>query len=331
MCDRRLVRSALFVSVFAAVFAFAAACGSSSALMSSPDLAMGGGGGDGGNPSGADMTALGCNGGPRPLDETWTVPWMGVDRTLNVHTPASYDGHTPVALVFNFHGFTSNADQEALLSLMNAKSDAAGFVVIYPNGVANSWNAGACCGMAAQTEVDDVGFVSNLIDVADAQLCIDKKRVFATGMSNGGFLSHRLACELSSRIAAVAPVAGVLGITTCTPSRHVPIMGFHGTADTLVPYTGSASLGFPAVPATYDAWATRDGCMTSSTETFNMGDSHCSTYMGCPAGVDVILCTVEGGGHTWPGGTPVPTLGKTTTDLNATDSMWDFFTKHPMQ
>src|SRR5690606_3308049 len=143
-------------------------------------------------------------------------------------------------LVLNFHGFTSADWQEALLTRMDREVDARGVIVAYPQGVATSWNAGACCGTAWADAVDDVGFVRALIEHLEAEYCIDARGVDATGMSNGGFLSHRLACELSDRIAAIAPVAGVLGVdpASCAPSRPVPVWQFHGTEDPLVPYEG---------------------------------------------------------------------------------------------
>jgi polyhydroxybutyrate depolymerase len=266
----------------------------------------------------------------QPLDATWTIVSNGLDRTANVHVPASYDPTKPTPVVLNFHGFTSDATQEALLSNMSAKSDEVGFVVVYPQGLNSSWNAGACCGQSATDGVEDVKFASDLIDALEVQLCVDSKRVFATGMSNGGFLSHRLGCELSDRIAAIAPVAGVLGTDACKPTRPVPVMHFHGTLDPLVPYDGSATLGFPSVPDTFSGWASRDACQGAPTVTYEKGDVHCSTYAGCGASATVTLCTVDNGGHTWPGGLPIPSLGYTTTDINATDAMWTFFTEHPM-
>jgi polyhydroxybutyrate depolymerase len=266
----------------------------------------------------------------QPLDATITIVSHGTSRTANVHVPASYDPTHPTPLVLNFHGYTSDATQQALLTQMNAKSDAEGFVVAYPQGLNASWNAGACCGTSASSGVDDVGFVSDLLDALENQLCIDTRRVFATGMSNGGFLSHRLGCELATRIAAIAPVAGVLGVTTCTPPRAVPVMHFHGTADPLVPYDGSPTMGFISVADSFAGWATRDGCSGKPVDSYDNGDTHCSTYAACAGGATVTLCTVDGGGHTWPGGTPVPSLGYTTPNISATDAMWTFFTQHPM-
>jgi polyhydroxybutyrate depolymerase len=268
----------------------------------------------------------------QPLDATWMLSFGGMNRTFDVHVPASYDPSKPTPVVLNFHGYSSNSSQENLLSNMDAKSDAVGFIAVHPQGTGStpSWNAGACCGEAAMNNTDDVGFVGAILDKLEADLCVDTHQVFATGMSNGGFLSHRLGCELADRIAAVAPVAGVLGIPTCTPSRPMPVMHFHGTADMLVPYDGNAQMGFASVPDTWHGWGTRNKCTDMPSVTFMMADSTCQTYKQCDGGVEVTLCTVQNGGHTWPGGFPVPSLGYTTTNLNATDAMWEFFQKHPM-
>jgi polyhydroxybutyrate depolymerase len=263
------------------------------------------------------------------LDDVWMIGADGGARTMKVHVPASYDPKRPTPVVFNFHGFGSNADQENLLAKMNAKADKETFVTVHAEGTVNSWNAGACCGEAVNQNIDDVAFVGKMIDALEDRLCVDTKRVFATGMSNGGFLSHRLGCELADRIAAIAPVAGVMGMPTCTPTRPISVMHFHGTADGLVPYNGNPSQNFIPVQTSFGDWAKRDGCTGQPEETFSKGDSKCSTYKTCAQGAEVTLCTVTGGGHTWPGGTPYPPLGYTTTDLVATDAMWDFFKRHP--
>jgi polyhydroxybutyrate depolymerase len=247
-----------------------------------------------------------------------------------VHVPSSYAPGSPAPLVLDIHGLTSNAAEQEALSKMNAKSDAKGFLAIYPEGLDSSWNAGACCGRSASDAVDDVGFLTALLDRAEAELCVDRRRVFATGMSNGAFLSHRLACELSSRIAAVAPVAGVNGMPTCKPSRPVPVFHTHGTLDGLVPYLGSPALGFISVNRSFEEWAARNGCTGDPVETFQKDEASCQTYATCTGGAEVTLCTVRGGGHTWPGGMPVPALGFTSNAISATDRMWDFFVKHPM-
>lgn len=265
-------------------------------------------------------------------DLEWKLTAGGKERVVHVHVPPSYDRTKAVPVVLSFHGFTSNAKQQDLLAAMSPKADQAGFIAVHAEGLggSQSWNAGACCGEAASSGVDDVAFVRSILDEVESKLCVDTKRVFATGMSNGGFLSHRLACEMSNRIAAIAPVAGVLGVASCTPVRPMSVFQFHGTLDGLVPYLGNPGLGYPSVSQTMNGWATRSGCTTTARETSNKGAVRCVTYDNCKDGAEVSLCTVTGGGHTWPGGMPVPVLGITTTDIVATDAMWDFFAKHPL-
>jgi polyhydroxybutyrate depolymerase len=279
------------------------------------------------------VTAASCT-GKQALsgDLVWTLTSSGLPRTLGLHVPVGYDPTHPTPVVLNFHGFTSDDLQEDLLTDMDPRADENGYVAIYPvgTGVPLSWNAGACCGTAEATNIDDIQYVRDVIAMAESQLCVDPKRIFATGMSNGGFLSNRIGCELADQVAAIAPVAGVLGVSTCTPSRPMPVMHFHGTADPLVPYDGSTVLGFISVADSIAGWVARDGCTGSPVQTYANGDATCDTYQTCAAGADVTLCTIQGGGHTWPGGLPVPALGLTSTDISATDAMWTFFVAHPM-
>jgi polyhydroxybutyrate depolymerase len=304
----------------------------------------GGGNGGGGGDSGGDLGNGGVDGGPitpascsgkmsQPRDGAWTLMVGGTSRTVEVHVPATYDATTPTAFIINFHGYTSNGSQQAAISNMSAKADSANFVVAYPEGTGSptGFNAGACCGDAATNMVDDIGLTRAIITEADSRLCLDGKRVFVTGFSNGGFMSHRIACELSDLVAAIAPVSGVLGIpaASCTPKRAVSIMDFHGMSDTTVPYNGDPSSGWPSVPDTIAAWAQRDSCTdTTPTQTYNNGDVTCATYSHCAAGAEVTLCTVSDGGHAWPG-SPFPLPG-TTQNISATDAMWTFFQAHPL-
>jgi polyhydroxybutyrate depolymerase len=244
--------------------------------------------------------------------------------------PASYDPTTPTPLVLDFHGYSMTALTQEQLTRLPAKADAAGFIVAHADGtgVVQGWNAGSCCGTAASTGVDDVAFVDALVAEMHNRLCIDARRIFATGFSNGGFLSHRLACERADVFAAVAPVSGVMGIASCTPSRPMPVLHIHGTADAVVPYDGSVALGFGSVADTIAGWVARDGCSPTPTSVFARGDASCVAYRGCGNGAEVELCTITAGGHTWPGGGPFPG-GHQSTDLSATDAVWDFFVAHP--
>jgi polyhydroxybutyrate depolymerase len=273
--------------------------------------------------------AIGCAGktGARG-DRIVHVASQG-DRTARLHVPSTLDGSKPAMLVLNFHGILSNALQEELLTNMSASSDAHGYIVAYPEGFGQSWNAGVCCGTALADSIDDVAFTRALLASLEADYCIDPKRVFATGMSNGGHFSYRLACEMSDVFGAVAPVGGVLLDHPCAPSRPIPILHFHGTADPIIAYGGGGpNTGFPSVEQSVGAFEASYGCAGEARVTVSSnGDATCARAPGCSA--DVELCTIDGGGHTWPGGIPLP-FGKTSTDINATDTMIDFFEKHPL-
>lgn len=254
-------------------------------------------------------------------DHPITLSHDGTDRTYDVHVPPGYDPSAATAVIVNMHGYTSNAFQQAMFSGMNPVADAEGFIVVYPNGIENSWNAGACCGDAASTGVDDVGFLTAVVEDVSTKLCIDAARVYATGMSNGGYMSHRLGCEASDVFAAVAPVAGAMGIPDCGPSRSVPIVAYHGTEDGLVPYgSGSAAI---------DEWASLNGCTGDPVRT-DHGPSYCDKWENCSDGVEVELCTLEGMGHCWPGGPEalcIPDIGPPSSDVDANQHMWAFMSR----
>jgi polyhydroxybutyrate depolymerase len=255
----------------------------------------------------------------------------GVARTYDLYVPAAYDGTRRLPLVFNLHGLTSNPWQQAFLSQMNAFADEHDVIVVYPAGLGASWNAGVCCGDAMTQARDDVGFIRALAAELQATLCVDPSRTYATGMSNGGFLSHRLACEASDVFAAIAPVAGVLGIPPddCRPARPIPVMHFHGTQDVLVPYEGSELLGFVSVSQTFEGWAARNGCTDAPEITFEQGDVSCATHDECDEDVEVTLCTAEGDGHCWPGNALCP-FGFASTELHASDAALTFFAAHSL-
>jgi polyhydroxybutyrate depolymerase len=300
---------------------------------SSGDDDASGGDGTGGDGSGAaDATPLvGACAADATIPETGarTLSFGGRERTYLLHIPAGYD-RSATPLVLNFHGFTSNPEQQEYFSVMSDAADREGFAVAYPQGVGDSFNAGACCGTAANEDLDDVGFTAAVIDAVAAEMCLDPARVYSTGFSNGGFLSHRLACQLSDRIAAIAPVSGVMGIEDCSPSRPVPVLHFHGTADALVPFDGGGIAGFPSVEDTLSAWAERDGCTGERQVSFEQGDALCQRWDSCDQGTAVELCVIDGGGHTWPGGLVPAVAGKTSHDIVATDRMWQFFSEHPL-
>jgi polyhydroxybutyrate depolymerase len=251
-----------------------------------------------------------------------TIESSGRERTYRLAVPTGIDPTAPTALVLNFHGLGSNATEQEVYGSMTTKAAEEGFITAAGEGIGSSWNAGrVCCGPANQEGIDDVQFARDMVAAIAEDYCIDPARIYATGMSNGGFMSNRLACEAADLIAAVAPVASFLGFNGCAPSRPVPILMFNGTDDFLVPYT--------AAQGSYGAWGELNGCAGEPAETFASGDSSCVAFAGCADGATTAFCTVAGGGHTWPGGIPIARLGHTTTDLDATDAMWEFFVAHP--
>ena len=156
----------------------------------------------------------------------------GYERTYLLHLPTGYDGIEPLPLIIAMHGGLGSADNLQSQSGLSNKADSENFIVVYPEGVkggvlnVRTWNAGWCCGNSSSSNVDDVGFIDSLLDTLVDRYAIDTNRIYATGMSNGGFMSYRLACELSDRIAAIAPVSASMSVTGYIPSRPVPIIHF---------------------------------------------------------------------------------------------------------
>jgi polyhydroxybutyrate depolymerase len=275
----------------------------------------------------------GCTSDALRGDLTCAIEHGGAERSYRVVVPE--DGTcAPRALVFDLHGLTSNPVQQDWITGIDELARARGFVSVRPagSGAVASWNAGTCCGQAAQQGVDDVGFLDAVRARVAAAVEIDRRRVYATGLSNGAYLSHRLACERADVYAAVAPVAGVLGLTECASSRPVPVLQIHGTEDPLVPYDGGGLGGGPSARATAAFWAARNACDQVPEVTFEEGEARCERWSDCAGGADVELCTIGGGGHSWPGGPDLvlPMLGETSQDLDATRRILDFFEAHAM-
>jgi polyhydroxybutyrate depolymerase len=276
----------------------------------------------------------------------WNITHEGRTRLYRVHVPPGYDPARPTAAVLSFHGYSSDEREQEALSRMSQEADTQGFIAVYPRGLnqqeltgttdpqaadTRGWNAGVCCGPAQLTRVDDVGFVDALLADLDTRVCLDTKRVYATGLSTGGFFSYRLACERAGQFAAIAPVAGMAGFGPCTPSRPVAVMHFHGSEDPTIsigggsiPFGGS----FPSATESVAGWANLNFCTGFTDTTFDQGDSTCVTHTGCSQNAEVTFCTVRGGGHNWPGGLTWPGSGYVSSDLNATQEMWRFFSAH---
>lgn len=282
-----------------------------------------------------------------PGDHWLNVEVQGGTRSCLVHVPPKYDVKQPTPVVLVFHGAMMNAERMVSFCGLNDKADQAGFVAVYPNGT--GWrqflffNAGGMEGRLAPIgATDDVKYVAKLLDDLEVQLNVDRKRVYATGMSNGGMMCYRLAAELSDRIAAIAPVSGTLAIEKCEPKRPVSVMHFHGTEDTLVHFHGPDNqsrtfIWYKSVEDTMRIWTKLDGCPDTPTITPEPKTSADGTrvtkrtYGPGKDGTEVILFVIEGGGHTWPGRDPTRRfLGTTTKEISANDLIWEFFERHPM-
>lgn len=288
----------------------------------------------------------------RTGDHTGSIVWDGLKRTYLVHIPPSY-GRTKsisIPLVIALHGGGGSAKDMVKLTKggLSALADKEGFIVIYPDGIEKNWNDGRedeDKDSAHRENIDDVGFISALIDHFAKELNIDKRRVYVTGMSNGAMMSHRLACELSEKISAIAMVAGAISKNktyTCLPSRPLSVLIIHGTDDPLVPWEGGEIRGgHGTVLSTYETvefWITHNKCSSSPIITWEPDkDDKDGTrvwkevYGNCREESEVILYGIEGGGHTWPGGRshlPERIVGKTSRDIDANEVIWNFFTRH---
>ena len=251
--------------------------------------------------------------------------------------PESYDPTVPTPLVISLHGFVEWPAHQMEISHWNDLADQYGFIVVYPSGTSFPlrWRAYRPSGSDTDLMVD-VTFISDLIDKLSASYHIDATRIYANGLSNGGGMTFLLSCKLSERIAAIGSVAGayLLPWEECNPSRQVPAILFHGTADPIVPFqggpSGSFDLPFPSIPEWADELAARNGCGKPALELSSSGDVSGIQYPDCSA--DVVFYTVAGGGHSWPGGKPLPKIitGYTSQDVDATRLMWDFFEQHPL-
>ncbi len=285
---------------------------------------------------------------PPGISTSTSIDVGGLPRTFRVHRPTSYPAtnDVPAAVVLLLHGGFGSGEQIETSSRMLDVAAEEGFVVVSPDGVAGpfgvrSWNAGECCGYAQAQGIDDVGFIDTLLDHLENVLCVDRRRVYAAGMSNGAMLAHRLGCELAGRVRAVGPVAAPSAMSACTPSRPVPLLHIHGTADQHAPYDGGTGCGpsgfdFMSVAQSVDEWRQRDGCSGDATIVDHVGDALCTIANTCAAGVDVTLCSIAGGGHQWTGGNPPAILGTPnclfghqSLSFSASVALWGFFAQHP--
>lgn len=287
-----------------------------------------------------------------PGDHTLVLKHGGRERSAIVHVPPGAPEERQLPVLLNFHGGGGHGANEQEYSMMDRLADRETFIAVYPNGTGRfekrllTWNAGTCCAYAALNHVDDVGFVRALIAELSISLPIDRRRVYATGMSNGGMMAHRLAAETSDLIAAVAPVAGGMVVPAIKSTRAIPIMHIHSVDDPRALYTGGLGPPFPVtksqvfhpnIDQMISKWVQHNGCALEPTIADRRSDrsarGHQATkfvYDKCRDGAEVILWKLTGAGHVWPGGKQKVMeriLGPSTEIIDANREMWKFFSR----
>ena len=283
----------------------------------------------------------------KPGDYTYTVTVGGMNRYYKVHVPQKYTSTKSAPLLFVLHGGGGDMEIQSNEEYYHqiSKSESEGHIAIFPNGSSQfqsgklgTWNAGKCCGKGRDKNVDDVGFIKEILKNVSQQLNIDKNRIYATGMSNGGMVSYRLACEMPDTFKAIASVAGTDNTISCSPTKPISILHIHAKDDDHVLFNGGAGeqafkdksmvTDFASVPNTVAKWVKFNHCDPTPKKVLEKAGAYCEEYTKCSNNVRVKLCVTETGGHSWPGGKkPAETRSKTTpsTAISANDVMWDFF------
>lgn len=260
-------------------------------------------------------------------DETGELSHQGRRRTYYIHTPKSYNAKNPLPLVLAFHGYGSQGKDLANNTGFNELADRQKFIIVYPDGLDRRWDV-ASNGWGG---VDDVSFVSALIDHLTQIRAIDRRRIYASGVSNGGFLVQRLACEQNSQIAAFASVAATFAgqiRDSCHPPTPISMLMINGTDDRKVPWNGGSPVGwyFLSVPDTINFWRQHNGCTASSpVKQLPSSRVEIARYASCRGGSEVELVTLKGVGHVWPRGGSGPSQL-----VNGSQEIWNFFQRHQL-
>ncbi len=260
-------------------------------------------------------------------------------RSYLLYVPESIPADQAVPLVISLHGYVEWPAHQQHISKWNQVADEHGFIVVYPSGsgLPLRWRAWGREDIQGGMQAD-IQFIADLIDHLQAEYNIDSRRIYVNGLSNGAGMSFALACNLSDRIAAFGGVAGayMLPWDACQPERPVPAILFHGTEDPIVPYMGGPSasfhVDFPVIPDWVETLAIRNGCSLPAIDLPAQGEVSGLHYSNCREGADVVFYRIAGGGHSWPGGNPLPEriTGPTSQDIDASRVMWAFFEQHPL-
>ena len=258
----------------------------------------------------------------------------GKKRCYLLHVPDSYEAATSTPLIIALHGGVGSARNIEEQSGLAEFSDEKGFILASPNGHKRTWNAGWCCGKAAEKEIDDVGFINAMIDEITGEYNIDENRIYVTGMSNGAMMSYRLACELGDRIAAIAPVAGSMVMSDCVWDQSVSVIHFHSFQDASVPHDGGIGDGISdhynsPLDSVSLAIASQMSCSMDTVYQDANGVEFWH-WSACSDSSEVMYVISPDGGHSWPGGAaPYRKADEPSALVNANELMWEFFMRHP--
>jgi polyhydroxybutyrate depolymerase len=282
-----------------------------------------------------------------PIEAGWsqrTLVSGGQERCYHLFVPSGYDASQAMPLIISLHGFLSSPNANRMITRWDRLAEMEGFVVAFPQGTLwpQRWNAGRGW---EDPPTDDILFLNDLLDELESMINLETSRIYINGFSNGGGMSVYAGCAMADRVAALGSVAGaVVKIEHCLPSRPVPMMAFHGTADPVVDYYGlepppkvlTALAGRVHVPGQFvpfetwtAVWAATNGCNPSPEAVPWHGDVSGVRHKGCDQAAGVVAFSIDGGGHTWPGGMPIPT-GKTSRDISATEELWKFFQQYQL-
>jgi polyhydroxybutyrate depolymerase len=297
----------------------------------------------------------------------FALAYGGRTREYRLHVPPAAVYGQPLPLVLNLHGATQNGLLEEITTDMDANADLNGYLVAYPDGTRISthltpdpvakqaqygWNAGKCCGLPVARHINDIGFLLRVISTIAGRTPVDLRRVYATGISNGGMMAYALAAEASSHVSAISSVSGQVELPTIHPTRAVPTMEFHSVDDPIALYKGTPAknpLLRLSVMEGIDQWARADGCRLSphdgttivgAADSISAGETATPiTYTGCRNGTEVALWRFTGSGHVWPGSTlntgPQSTwilagVGRGIVLVDANQTMWNFFRRYEL-
>lgn len=242
-----------------------------------------------------------------------------VERSYLLYIPPGLEASQPVPALFVFHGADERPEDIRASTGFNDIADKAGFLVVYPNGMEHTWNAGKGFGYAADNNVDDIAFVRQIVSDLGMVATLDSKRIYATGFSNGGGLVYRLGCEMSDVFAGIAPVAAAPLVWPCQPKQPISLIHVQGLADDFIPFEGGGPFDIPPIKILMATWAKFDGCSDSPTEDHPVKIVTHIAYSSCKAGTGVELYAIEFGGHAW----------QSFSAWSGSQAIWEFFAAHP--